>query len=167
MTVTTSKPRPASVGGDPDGGQAAPEGLVDEVAARLRARGERMTGPRRAVLAALARRGGHLSAEDIVMAVADIDTSVHRASVYRTLDVLSALGVVQHVHVSHGGTAYHLVTELGPHLHAQCRVCGAVLDLPRDLLDDVAVVLARRHDFILDADHVALSGTCSGCLPDR
>jgi Fe2+ or Zn2+ uptake regulation protein len=124
-----------------------------------------MTRPRRAVLSALARRGGHLTAEDVVAAVADIDASVHRASVYRTLEVLSSLGVVQHVHVGHGGTTYHLLTELGPHLHAQCRTCGAVHDLPGDLLDDVAAILARQHAFVLDADHVALSGRCTECRP--
>lgn len=125
-----------------------------------------MTGPRRAVITALARRGGHSSAEEVVAAVAGVDASVHRASVYRTLDALSALGVVQHVHVGHGGTAYHLVAELGPHLHAQCRACGAVYDLPLDLLDDVAAILERRYAFVLDAGHIALSGTCRHCRAD-
>lgn len=134
-----------------------------EVGARLRARGERMTGPRRAVLTALAVHGGHLRAEDVVEAVAAIDATVHRASVYRTLEALSAVGVVQHLHVGHGGTAYHLAGGPGQHLHAQCRVCGAVQDLPGDLLDEVAAVLARRHRFTLDAGHVALSGTCATC----
>lgn len=122
-----------------------------------------MTRPRRVVLTALARRGGHLSAEDVVTAVAAVDGAVHRASVYRTLEALSELGVVQHLHVGHGATAYHLVTGSGPHLHAQCRVCGGVFDLPGDLLDDVAVVLSEQHRFLLDAGHVALSGVCVGC----
>jgi Fe2+ or Zn2+ uptake regulation protein len=115
------------------------------------------------VLTALARHGGHLSAEDVVEAVAVADLGVHRSSVYRTLEALTGLGVVQHLHVGHGVTAYHLITGPGPHLHAQCRVCGAVQDLPGDLLDDVAAVLVRRHRFVLDAGHVALSGTCAAC----
>jgi Fe2+ or Zn2+ uptake regulation protein len=140
-----------------------PERLMAEVGARLRARGERMTQPRRTVLTVLARNGGHLSAEEVVAAVAAVDASVHRASVYRTLEALSELGVVQHLHVGHGGTAYHLVIGPGPHPHAQCRVCGAVHDLPGDLLDDVAAVLSERYRFRLDAGHVALSGVCATC----
>jgi Fur family transcriptional regulator, ferric uptake regulator len=147
----------ASAGG-PDA-----QALVAEVAGRLRARGERMTGPRRAVLTAMAVHGGHLRAEDVVEAVAEVDASVHRASVYRTLEALSDLGVIQHLHVGHGGTAYHLIGGPGPHLHTQCRVCGVVGDLPGDLLDEVAAVLVRRHRFLLDAGHVALSGTCATC----
>jgi Fe2+ or Zn2+ uptake regulation protein len=122
-----------------------------------------MTGPRRAVLTVLANGGEHLSAEAVLSRVADHDPSVHRASVYRTLDALSELGVVQHVHVGHGGTAYHLVRGDRAHLHAQCRACGAVHDLPPDLLDQVAATLARRHGFHLDAGHVALSGLCRAC----
>jgi len=137
---------------------------IDEVAAMLRARGERMTGPRRAVLTVLAEHPGHLSADAVVSRVAAHDPTVHRASVYRTLDALSSLGVVQHVHVGHGLTAYHLVRD-GRHVHAHCRACGTVHDLPPDLLDDVASTLAIRHGFVLDAGHVALSGVCTNCQP--
>lgn len=140
-----------------------PDALADEVAALLRDRGERMTRPRRAVLAALARDGAHLTAEEIVDAVAGIDPSVHRASVYRTLETLTHTGVVQHLHLGHGGTAYHLVAGGGPHLHAQCRVCGGVQDLPADLLNAVTADIAERYGFRLDPSHVALSGTCADC----
>jgi Fe2+ or Zn2+ uptake regulation protein len=146
--------------------QSAPmdvDATIAQVGTMLRARGERMTGPRRAVLTVLARDGGHLSAEAVLTRVADQDPSVHRASVYRTLEALSELGVVQHVHVGHGVTAYHLVRGERAHPHAQCRSCGAVHDLPADLLDTVAAVLARRHGFQLDAGHVALSGVCTAC----
>jgi len=140
-----------------------PPVTIDEVAGMLRARGERMTGPRRAVLRVLAERDEHLSAEDILSRLAAHDPGVHRASVYRTLEALSELGVVQHVHVTHGGTAYHLVRGERRHLHAQCHSCGAVHDLPPDLLDDVEAVLAHRHGFHLEAGHVALSGLCQHC----
>ncbi len=136
--------------------------LLDEVGRLLRARGERMTRPRRAVLTVLAAHDGHLGAEEIVDAVATQDAGVHRASVYRTLEALSEVGVVQHVHVGHGGTAYHLVAP-HDHLHAQCRSCAAILDLPPDLLDAVAGRLEEEQGFTLEPGHVALSGLCRAC----
>ena len=138
------------------------EAVIADAAALLRARGDRMTGPRRAVLAALARRQSHLAPEQVVSAVADLDPSVHRASVYRALETLSELGVVQHVHLGHGTTAYHLAAE-HRHLHAACGRCGAVVDLPGDLLDDVAARLDQGQGFALDPAHVALSGICTTC----
>lgn len=136
--------------------------LLEDVGDLLRARGERMTAPRRAVLTVLARREAHLGAEDIVEAVADVDPAVHRASVYRALEALSGLGVVQHVHVGHGGTAYHLIDPQA-HVHAQCRDCALILDLPADLLDGVAGALLARYAFVLEPGHVALSGLCERC----
>lgn len=135
---------------------------IERVGALLRARGARMTRARRAVLTVLARDGAHLGAEDVVARVAEQDVGVHRASVYRTLEALADLGVVQHVHVRRGGTAYHLVEEGREHLHAECRRCGVVVDLPSGLLDDVAGALAR-DGFRLEPAHVALSGLCTAC----
>lgn len=125
-----------------------------------------MTGPRRAVLSVLAGHDGHLGAEEIVEAVAAVDPAVHRASVYRALEALSSLGVVQHVHVGHGGTAYHLL-EPQEHLHAQCRRCAAIIDLPADLLDDVSDALETAYAFVLEPGHVALSGLCRHCADAR
>jgi Fur family ferric uptake transcriptional regulator len=135
---------------------------VDAAATLLRGRGERMTAPRRAVLSVLAEDARHLSADQVVSAVAVLDPAVHRASVYRALEALSQLGVVQHVHLGHGTTTYALAQDR-PHLHGHCNRCGSVVDLPGDLLDDVAARLGAESGFVLDPAHVALSGTCGSC----
>jgi Fur family transcriptional regulator, ferric uptake regulator len=141
----------------------AAEALLSRVATMLRSKGERMTTPRRAVVTVLAQTGGHLTMEEVSSAVAEIAPQVHRASVYRTLVALCDLGVVQHIHLGHGATAYHLTGDAGPHLHAQCRSCGRIQDLPTDLLTEVARRMGVAHDFELDATHVALSGLCAEC----
>jgi Fe2+ or Zn2+ uptake regulation protein len=136
--------------------------LLDEVRARLNARGERMTKPRLAVLGVLVEDGRHLSAEEVVAAVAERDPAVHRATVYRTLDALADLGVVQHVHLSHGATAYHLVRD-SSHVHLQCTACHSIQDVPLDALAGVAGTIEGEYGFRVDVGHVALSGTCAGC----
>lgn len=148
-----------------------PEHLVAAVHERLRARGERMTSQRRAVLHAMATTTGHLSADEVFVLVAAGEPAgrargIHQASVYRTLEALSHLGIVQHIHLGHGATAYHLIDDAQAHPHAQCRVCGVVVDLPVDVLDAVATQLAAADGFRLDAAHAALSGTCSTCLKE-
>ncbi len=91
----------------------------------------------------------------------EAETSVHRATVYRVLEALTAAGVVTHVHVGHGATSYHLAQP--SHLHAQCGSCGAVIDLPEQLLVPLRAELLERHGFALDASHMALSGLCRTC----
>jgi len=136
---------------------------IPELRARLRARGERMTQPRRVVLAVLADHADHLSAEQVVTAVEERDPSVHRSTVYRTLETLADVGVVQHVHLGHGPTLYHLTPVGGDHVHLQCVSCGSIADAPIDVLTATAEHLSRIHGFRLDLGHVALSGTCADC----
>jgi Fur family transcriptional regulator, ferric uptake regulator len=136
---------------------------MSEVRVKLHARGERMTRPREVVLQVLAADPRHLSAEEVVVAVAERDPAVHRASVYRTLDALGALGVVQHVHLGHGATTYHLVDDAQEHLHLQCVGCGSITDAPPSLLRGVAADLDRTYAFALDLGHIALSGRCADC----
>ena len=143
-------------------------GVVAEVTALLRSRGERITTPRLAVLSVLLRRPGHLSAEQIVAEVAETEPAVHRASVYRALEMLTQIEVVAHVHLGHGGTAYHLATpHQSAHLHAQCDECGRVIDLPGDALEGATADISARTGFQLDPRHVALSGLCADCAASR
>jgi Fur family transcriptional regulator, ferric uptake regulator len=178
-----SGPAGPGAGGDPGDGAQDVLALAAQV---LRSRGERLSGPRAAVLRVLSERragdGGrpdHLSAEQVVAAVAEQAPQVHRASVYRALDALSRHELVRHVHMGHGATTYHLGHPGHPghpdrtggarpdaahdHLHARCRRCGRVVDLPGDLLDAAADRLADELGFALDPGHVALSGTCADC----
>jgi Fur family transcriptional regulator, ferric uptake regulator len=137
--------------------------VVEDVAASLRARGERMTQPRRAVVAALAGSAEHLSAEEILVDAGRAYPGVNRSTIYRALETLADLGVVQHIHSGRAATLYHLTTEAGPHAHATCDRCGTVIDLPDDVLATAAARLRRDEGFILDPGHVALSGLCRSC----
>lgn len=145
--------------------------------ARLRSAGERLTPARDAVLhvvdaADLADE--HLTAEQIGTRVADVEPSVHRATVYRTLTALVETGVLSHVHLGGTATVYHL-TEPPPvrqhehdahdhgHAHVQCHVCGRVLDVAPDVFDEVAARLRADLGFTLDTGHAALLGTCRDC----
>lgn len=143
-------------------------GAVARAIATLRSGGHRITAARRAVIEVLASTSDHPSADQLCGWVSERYPAVHRATVYRTLDRLTELGVVTHVHIGGAATTYHLADSGGSdHLHANCRVCGRIIDLPADLLDPIGRQLARDSGFHLDAAHVALSGTCDGCLPDR
>jgi Fur family ferric uptake transcriptional regulator len=141
----------------------AVEGVVEGVAAGLRARGERMTQPRRAVVATLACTREHLSAEEILVDSSKAYPGVNRSTIYRALETLADLGVVQHIHSGRAATLYHLTSDAGPHAHATCDSCGRVIDLSGDVLASAAQRLRQDEGFVLDPGHVALSGLCRDC----
>ncbi len=79
-----------------------------------------MTQPRRAVVAALAGSREHLSAEEILVDASKAYPGVNRSTIYRALETLADLGVVQHIHSGRAATLYHLTSDAGPHAHATC-----------------------------------------------
>jgi Fur family transcriptional regulator, ferric uptake regulator len=145
---------------------------AEEATTLLRAAGQRVTQPRVAVLACiLAADAEHLSADALLEHVAGAEPPIHRATVYRTLEGLTSAGVLRHVHLDRGLTAYHLADSVSApsargraeHLHAQCTSCGQITDLPVSVLGDIAVRIRRATGFRLDASHVAFSGLCRSC----
>ena len=136
---------------------AKAERIIDD----LRRRGERVTPARRAVIDELAAAAGHLTADDLVDRVHATVPSAHRATIYRTMDTLERLGVVEHTHLGHGRAIYHLSEDAHPHL--VCERCGVVVQLDPDVLAGVERELRNQHGFVLLARHFALVGRCEAC----
>jgi Fur family ferric uptake transcriptional regulator len=131
---------------------------VEEVLAKVRERGGRLTTARRQVVTALLHATYHQSAEDLTAAIRVTHPDVHLTTVYRTLESLEEMGIVAHTHVGHGAAVYHVGEA---HQHLACEVCGKIRDVPVALLDDLRDVLARDHGFRLHAGHFALLGNCA------
>ena len=126
----------------------------------VRAAGLRVTRPRRAVCAVLADAGSdHLTAGAIA---ARVGGRVDLSTVYRTLDALEGLGLVEHVHLGHGPGAYHLVPA-SPHHHLVCEVCGRTVDVPIGDLEAAIETVTAPLGFVPDAAHFAIVGRCSEC----
>lgn len=137
------------------------EGQLDEVLDELRATGARITAPRRAVVAALLERPGHITAEALTAAVQARHPDVHGSTVYRTLELLTSLGIVDHAHLGHGPAVYHLTAD--PHQHLVCRSCGAVIEIDDKTFAPLRRQIAGEHEFELNLRHFALTGTCRTC----
>ncbi len=139
----------------------------EAVLAELRARGERVTRARRAVVGALADTAEHLSADELVIRAEAAAPGVHRATVYRALATLIGLGLVRRTQLGGTLTVYHL--ELQPpheptgHAHARCSGCGAVLDVPGDALRPLSKRLEEEFGFRVDLNQASLVGTCADC----
>ena len=101
----------------------------------LHERGLRMTPQRQLVLDAV-RELGHATPEQICAAVQRTAPAVNITTVYRTLDLLEQLGMVQHTHLGHGAPSYS--PEKHEHVHLVCHSCGEVTEIDTELLDELA-----------------------------
>ena len=98
----------------------------------VRESGGRLTSPTRTVIAVLADRDDHLTAEDLIHEVETRLPNVAPSTVYRVIQRLSELELIEHVHTSVGPPIYHL-REHG-HAHLVCNGCGTITDISDDHL---------------------------------
>jgi Fe2+ or Zn2+ uptake regulation protein len=133
---------------------------LDRILEQLRATGGRITSARRALVTALLDADAHVTADDLAAVVQRSHPDVHRSTIYRTLDALEDLGVVDHVHLGHGRAVYHLLDD--PHHHLVCEVCGEVLEVTDALFQPLATHLSEDYGFTLK-HHFALQGKCRTC----
>ncbi len=138
-----------------------PNRTVAEVLDHLRAEGVRLTDARRVVVEALIDADAHPTADTVARLAAERDPSLHRSTVYRTLDALAELGVIDHVHLGHSGAVYHFVDD--GDLHVVCQSCEAVVHVDPEVLDAAAAAIVERTGFVLDPGHFALPATCPTC----
>jgi Fur family ferric uptake transcriptional regulator len=128
---------------------------------RLRARGYRLTPQRQLVLEAVAELG-HATPEEIVTAARRTASGINISTVYRTLELLEELGLVQHTHLGHGAPTYSVASD-HDHVHLVCRDCGGVEEAPPDVVEPIVLELASTRGFQVDVGHFAVFGRCREC----
>jgi Fe2+ or Zn2+ uptake regulation protein len=133
---------------------------------RLRADGGRLTTGRRAIVhALLASPDHHVTADELAASVQATHPDVHLSTVYRTLEALEVLGIVDRVALGAGGAVYHLTDRDHAHHHLLCQRCGAVAELDDRALDAMRRAVDRASGFRL-SERLVLTGLCAGCAAE-
>jgi Fur family ferric uptake transcriptional regulator len=140
----------------------AASGYFTEVAlARLRATGHRITTARRVLVSVLSENRAHRSADELAAAVQARAPGTNRSTVYRNLDELARLGLVDRTGIGSRPAAFHLTP--ADHGHLACETCGQITEIPGQLLDDLARTLRDRYGFAVSQHRFAITGCCAGC----
>jgi Fur family transcriptional regulator, ferric uptake regulator len=122
--------------------------------------GFRSGGGRRKVVELLGRQGCALTALEIDRELPDVG----RATVYRALEQLEGLGLIQRVDVGGDAAGYERIDPGGHHHHhIVCEQCGRVVAFEDDGLEKAIVALAKRPDFTVSSHEVTLRGECASC----
>jgi Fur family ferric uptake transcriptional regulator len=137
---------------------------ADHAARTLEREGYRSSAPRAAVVSALAQLGCSASAGEIADLLRSQRRGVGLASVYRTLELLDRLRLVQRLDVGDGGARYEPALPGGEHHHhIVCESCGNVSTFEDPDLERVIERLSSRVEFEVDAHDVTLRGECPAC----
>jgi len=122
----------------------------------------RLTKQRAAILRAL-DDGAHVSAETILERVRAIMPGVSLGTIYRTLDILRQIGLVQMF--SWGGMAARYEASLDKHHHLVCDVCHDILNVSAPAVQGVAQAIADTHRYDDIDAALTIVGRCPNCAP--
>jgi Fur family ferric uptake transcriptional regulator len=136
---------------------------ADVALTRLRGAGLRRGGARRAVVDYLAAQDCCLSALEIHDGIRASGGAVGVASVYRALDTLVELRLVQRVDVGDGVARFEPVGGGHHHHHLVCDDCGKVEPFSDEPLERALAGAANRLGYALGQHEVVLRGACGSC----
>ena len=141
------------------------EGLLD----RMKAKGVRLTGQRKILAELLETAEEHLDAESVYRLAKAKDETIHRATVYRTLNKLKKLGLVDELDLMHvsGERHYYEIRPSTLHLHLVCTTCKRVDEPDEAFWDDLKRRVENENGFRPEVVRVEMAGLCATCLRKR
>ena len=140
---------------------------MEDLKQKLAERQHKMTPQRQTVLQIfLDHPGEHLSAEDVHDILREKKAEIGLATVYRSLELLSDLGILQKMEFGDGCSRYE-VNATDPnrhhHHHLICTKCGKVEEFDEDLLDDLERDIEQKIGFHTLDHQVKFFGVCKEC----
>jgi len=131
---------------------------------RLAGAGYKRGGARTAVVETLAGHSCAVTALELEEELRQRDVRVGRASVYRALEVLEELSLVQRFEAARGTASYERIDPSGHHHHhAICRRCGRMEPFEDRDLEQAIGQVAKEVPFEVAEHDVVLRGLCDRC----
>ncbi|CAG9622370.1 ferric iron uptake transcriptional regulator [Sutcliffiella rhizosphaerae] len=142
------------------------ENRIDRIKKLLHSASYKLTPQREStVRVLLEHEEDHLSAEDVYLLVKEKSPEIGLATVYRTLELLTELKIVDKINFGDGVSRYDLRQEGAKHFHHHlvCIECGAVDEIQDDLLEDVEAIVERDWNFKIKDHRLTFHGICHRC----
>jgi Fur family ferric uptake transcriptional regulator len=137
---------------------------LDHAHDELRRAGYRAGGARVAVVELLAEQDCCLTAQEIFDQLRGRERRVGIASVYRALDLLTSMKLIQRLEMGEGVARYEPAYVDGEHHHhVVCDTCGKVAAFEDENLEAVVGRLGTKLGYDLGGHDVTLRGSCPDC----
>lgn len=136
-----------------------------EICERLAEEDYKLTPQRRVIMQAfLDYSEKHLSAEDIYGIVKEKNPDIGLATIYRTLDLLAELGILQKMNFGDGRSRYEFSEDhVHHHHHLICLKCGMVQEFEDDALENLEQEIAQKSGFTITDHQLKFYGHCKKC----
>lgn len=129
---------------------------------KLEEKGYRLTNARLAILAGLIDSKGHVSADELVDIVHRSNPGIGRMTVYRTLDLLTELGLIRPVYQG-SAAAHYVLMDDGHHHHFICSRCNKVIEFDQCVLQEIEKAVSGHYRFEIQGHLLEIFGRCQEC----
>ena len=130
---------------------------------RISEEGLKTTRQREEVLNVFLNSSGHKSLAQIYAQVAKTNPKIGYTTVYRTLKLLTRLGLATQRKFADGETRYEPASEGSHHDHLICLDCGKIIEFEDPTLEALQNGIAQRHRFKISHHRMELYGRCEEC----
>lgn len=137
-----------------------------EIQEKLQKSGYKLTPQRRSVVSVILNGNGKvLSAEEIFVEVKQGSPEIGLATVYRTLEILANLSILEKVFIADDRIARYSINtgSRGIQIEFICLSCGKWIELPSNLLDDFAERVIESYPYAIKNIHTHIEGLCEDC----
>jgi Fur family ferric uptake transcriptional regulator len=131
----------------------------------MRSRGFKLTRPRRRVVEKLLSVKGHVTADELIEQLRAGGTPVSRATVYRTLSIVSQSGLIDGHDFERGKKLYEPMVGRAHHDHLYCISCGRVIEFTEEGIERLQESVVARHSFTPVYHSHKIFGYCEKCTP--
>lgn len=140
--------------------------LYESLRKELRSKKYRMTAQREIVLKIFAEsEERHLGAEDVYRKLVEKRYRISKATVYRTVELLSKLGFLRRLEFGEGVYRYELAAPDAEtlHQHLICKSCGELLEIDEQIVKQLVQNVEKQTGYIVKDYDVKFFGLCPKC----
>ena len=134
--------------------------------ANLKEKGYKLTSQRKIIFdAILAHNEKHVTADEIYQFIKKEHPEIGIATVYRNVQLLSDMNIVEKLNLDDGFTRYKLVLddEKHRHHHLICNSCNTIIEVREDLMDSIEKLFDENYGFLVSDHQTKFFGLCQNC----
>jgi len=124
-----------------------------------------MTAQRRAVVEVIQEAKEHLDADSLLELARKRQPHIDRATVYRTIELLKKLRLVDELDLMHleGEKHYYEVKTTREHVHLACFRCGRIEEFSSALFEQLKSEISKHAGFKIRVTRLEVGGACRDC----
>jgi Fur family ferric uptake transcriptional regulator len=135
----------------------------DNINTILRQMNCKMTGPRKTIIERFIKLTSHISPEEFYLLLKKDFPTIGRATVYRTLKLLTKSGLAESLSLDDGITRFEIKYNRPHHDHLRCVKCGKIEEFTNETIEELQNKIIQKHRFSPMWHKLEIYGACEKC----